>query len=405
MAFATYLELCRRHPRTLTFGFLFAFFSSPGQTFLVSLFVPSINAEFGLQAGEFGTLVSAATLAGALLLPLLGRLIDTLPIGLYAALVAAFLGCACVLAGLAPALPVLMVAVFGLRLGGQGLMTHTAATIGGRYFGRARGTALGLIAMGHSIGEALFPITVVTLIGLLGWRGGYIALGAALMALCIPAALLLPRGADRPSTAGATAGAAALPAVRSSGRREMLRSPFFYAVLPATLCYGFVSTGLIFHQSMVAAEKGWSLEWMAVSFTVYAGASLVGLIGIGPATDRLTARRLYPFYMAPMCLGLAALAAGDDPTLAPLFFGLTGLSSGFARTLRTAVWAEAYGTQHLGAVRSLVVSMQSVFTALAPAVFGWGLAYGGVTPVVLASLALTGVCSVLAWLAPSPREA
>ena len=111
----------------------------------------------------------------------------------------------------------------------------------------------------------------------------------------------------------------------------------------------------------------------------------------------------------PLCLGLAALTAGDALALAlalaPLFFGLTGLSSGFARTLRTAVWAEPYGTQHLGAVRSLVAILQALSTAMAPAVFGWGLVYGGVSAVVLASLALAVACSILAWLAPMHRPA
>ncbi len=406
MAFTDYMHLAVSHRRTLGFGFLFAFFSSPGQTFVISLFVPSINAAFELEAATLGTLVSFATLTGALMLPFLGRFIDSVPIRRYGALVALFLACACALAAAAPALPVLFVALVGLRLGGQGLMTHTAATVGGRYFGAARGKALGLISIGHSVGEALFPITVVTLIALLGWRGGYLALGAALLLVCLPASLLLVRGIEtRPPPPRPANAPPETPAAGEWSRRDVVRSGYFYAMLPATLCYGFISTGIIFHQTLIAFEKGWAMEWMALSFVAYAVASIVGLILIGPATDRYSARRLYPYHLLPLCLGLGVLAVGDHPLMATLFFVLNGLSSGAARTLRTAVWAEAYGTRHLGAVRSLIASLQSLSTALAPGLFGWAFVFGvGVDGVVMASLALVAVSSLLAWAAPDPSH-
>jgi hypothetical protein len=65
-AFREYLQLLRAYPRYLIFGMWHMFYSSPGQSFAVAVFVPSLTAAFGLGAGGFGLLYSVATLASAL---------------------------------------------------------------------------------------------------------------------------------------------------------------------------------------------------------------------------------------------------------------------------------------------------------------------------------------------------
>jgi hypothetical protein len=49
---------------------------------------------------------------------------------------------------------------------------------------------------------------------------------------------------------------------------------------------------------------------------------------------------------------------------------LTSLSVGFAANIMTAVWAEAYGTAHLSAVRSLSLTTVIFVAVLAPALDG-----------------------------------
>ena len=75
-----------------------------------------------------------ATLASALCLPIVGRLVDLVPPHRMTALVAIILAGAALLAGYASSLPVLVIAVFVLRLFGQGMMTHIALTTTGRWF-------------------------------------------------------------------------------------------------------------------------------------------------------------------------------------------------------------------------------------------------------------------------------
>ena len=64
--------MLRNYPRFLLFGMLHMFFSSPGQSFSVAVFVPSFTAAFGLTASGFGLQYSTATLVSACLLPFFG---------------------------------------------------------------------------------------------------------------------------------------------------------------------------------------------------------------------------------------------------------------------------------------------------------------------------------------------
>src|SRR5690606_18657468 len=115
------LSFLGAHGRLLGFGVLMTFCSSVGQTFFISLFSGEIRDTFGLSDGDFGSLYSIATLSSAAVLLWAGRLIDRLPLPLFAGGVLALLGATCLLMGTVWNAAALVVALFGLRLFGQGL--------------------------------------------------------------------------------------------------------------------------------------------------------------------------------------------------------------------------------------------------------------------------------------------
>ena len=57
--------------------------------------------------------------------------------------------------------------------------------------------------------------------------------------------------------------------------------------------------------------------------------------------------------------------------VAPVFMTLMGCTAGGAVMVMGAVWAELYGTAHLGAIRALSVSLLVLATAIAPGAMGW----------------------------------
>ena len=91
----------------------------------------------------------------------------------------------------------LAVAFYFLRLGGQGLMTHTALTATARAFPQDAGKAIGVIALGFSLAQGLFPIAGVTMMEHLGWRTAWMINAGLVIAGVAVALIFLPRQGDR----------------------------------------------------------------------------------------------------------------------------------------------------------------------------------------------------------------
>jgi predicted MFS family arabinose efflux permease len=376
-----YLKFIATHGRMLAFGFLLTLFSSFGQTFFISLSGGHIREEFGLSNASFGLLYSVATLGSATALIWAGRWLDTADLRHYVAAVCLALTAACIGMATAGHVAILGLSLFGLRLAGQGLMPHTAMTTMARRFDTGRGTALSIAALGHPTGEALLPTLMVAALVLLGWRTAWSVCAAVLILAVLPALLLLLR--RDPGEAAAPAPSTPLKtgdrpiAARDWTRAEVLHDPRFYLLLPALLAPGFINTGVFFHQIALVEGKGWPLTVFAASFAFYAATTIATSLSVGPVIDRIGAVRLLPFYLLPLAAALTVLSLSDAPLGAAAFMALAGITAGMSAVMVAAVWAELYGTRHLGAIRSMSVSIVVLATALSPGLFGWLLDRGG----------------------------
>ena len=386
----TYIQFIRQQPRFLAFGFLLALSSSFGQTFFIALFGADIRATFSLSHAGFGTIYSMATLTSGLLLIWLGQLLDHVDLRLYSVLVCAGMIGAVFLMALAPSAGVLLIAVLALRLAGQGLLSHTAATSMARYFSAGRGKAISIASLGFFAGEATLPLAMVVLIAILGWRQTWGAVGITLAIVLVPLVLWLLRGhgerhrrllADTVPEAATAAGAA----IRQWTRAEVLRDRRFYVILAALLAPSFIITGLFFHQIHIAGSKGWSMTWLAGSFIAYATATVPASLWAGHMIDRIGALRLLPASLLPLAGALLVLTVFDHPLAAPVYLAGAGFGQGVVATILGAIWAELYGVRHLGAIRALVAALSVVASALSPATMGWLIDHGSAVETISAT--------------------
>lgn len=371
--------------RLLGFGLLATLFSGFGQTFFIGLFGGVWREEFGLDYAQLGLIYSAATLVSGLLIVKVGRWLDDIPLPRYTALAVLAFAAGCALVALAPSALWLIPGILLLRLCGQGLMGHIAVTTIARYFHAGRGRALALAQLGFPLSEALLPMLVVAALGVVAWRQLWWLAAVALL-LLIPVLLRLCRELPAPILNDS-------PDISHASRRQVLRDWRFYAILPVTLTPPFVITGLFFHQSAVADATDWTLPLLASAFTAYALLQVSGGLLAGFLTDRYTARRLMRFYLLPMGLGCLLLWQQSAAWQVFAYMGLLGLSAGAQGTLGGALWAELYGTRHIGAIRAMLHAVMVVSTAISPVLFGAlmdagigmrsiGLVLGGYTLVV-----------------------
>jgi MFS family permease len=383
-------EFIRRNFRWIAGGFILTYFSSFGQTYFISASVSEWRAMFGLTHGEFGRLYMFATLASALCIPFVGRLIDVVQAHLMVALVVPILAGATLLAAYASSLPMLVFAIFLLRLFGQGMMTNIALTSTGRWFVAERGRAISLVVLGHQGGEATIPLAFAALTIAYGYRVGWLAATIALVVVGLPLAYwcyrtprALPLSAsaelaeqDRLPHAQPSMEAATLPEVRSWTRGEVLRDPIFWALLAGVLAPAFIGTTIFYHQNYLTALHSWPPQLFAMALLVMALTTVCCALITGAVIDRLSATSVLPYFLLPLAAACFVLAySGAEITLFILMV-LLGISYGIASTLFGALWPEIYGLANLGAVRSITVSAAVLATAIGPGITGTLIDHG-----------------------------
>ncbi|MGF7159859.1 MFS family permease [Rhodoligotrophos appendicifer] len=379
-----YLALLREERSVLLFGIGCAFLSSPGQTFFISLFLGEISSSLGLTAAQLGSLYLFATLSSASLLPMTGHWVDRMDLRHYSIAVMIGLAAACAVMSVVSGPWSLFIAFMLLRLTGQGLMTHLAVTSIARYFTARRGRALSLVAMGYPLAEAVAPSIAVALIAAWGWRSGYLIIGGAVLAVAAPILLQLVWKKTSFTRAPALEDGAARVRILD-GLRIVIGTRFFWCALPILLFMPFTSTALVFHLNVIAMERGWSQTLIAIGFVCFAAGDALGLFVAGPMVDRVGARNLLSFMNLPLLLGIACLGLFEGNWALLAFLGLMGASSGVVQTTVSAAWAEVYGVNRVGTIRSFVIMLTVGGTALGPALVG----------LMLDSMPIASICSML----------
>lgn len=364
-------------------GFLLFLFSSFGQTFFISLSAGDIRREYGLSHGSFGSLYMAATLCSAFTLPRIGPLIDRHAPGRVVLFVLPMLALACFLMAVSTHVILLFVALYLLRLFGQGMVSHLAFTAMGRWFAAQRGKALSLATLGMNVGEACFPMVFVALSAASGWRSAWWVGALAIVLLALPSIAMLVRR-DRASEAS-TVGARPTNS-RHWTRLEVMQDPLFYLMMLAMIPPALIGNTIFFHQVYLVELRGWPTGTFASSFPLMAGTTVAFTLVAGQLVDRLSATALLPFYLLPMGFGCILLGSAQGSWAALAFMVLFGVSNGFSLSLFGALWPEVYGLVHLGAIRSLIVATLIFVAAVGPGVSGMLIDLGVSYPAIITLL-------------------
>lgn len=360
-------------------GFALTFFSSFGQTYFISASIAEWQAAFDLSHGEFGRLYMYATLASAACLPFLGRMVDYVAADKMIALVIPALACAALLAGFATSLAALVIAIFLLRLFGQGMMTHMALTATGRWFHAQRGRAISLVVLGHQGGEATIPLAFSVITLAFGLQAGWSVAALVLVVVGLPFcywAYSVPR--EPLSHEVATSKSARH--VRSWTRREVIRDPVFWVLLGGVLAPGFVGTTIFYHQDYMATLHGWPPQLFATSLVVLSTTTVVVALIIGAIVDRYGAISILPFFLLPLSASCFTFSLSGAPFVLYLVMLLLGISYGVSSTLFGSLWPAVYGTAYLGSIRSVTVSAVVIATAAGPGLTGTLIDHGVTLP-------------------------
>ncbi len=372
-------------------GFLLMMGSGFGQTYFIALHAAELKAAFSLSESAFSALYMAGTLGSAITLIWLGKLADRWPIRWLGLCVIGGLALACVGMSLVNSAIMLGFVFYGLRLFGQGMMTHVALTAMGRWFVKKRGRAVSLAVMGLSAAEASFPPMAVLVIGLTGdWRLSWQVYCLLLLGLYAPLFMLCIRRERTPQDDPVSLDDAPPSEQRQWTRAEVLRDPLFYGLLTGVMAPPVLMTGIFFNQTVLVDLKGWDLGWFAGSYWIMSIAFVLSSLLAGRVIDRVHSRVLLPFFLIPLGCGAALLALAQSPEALVLVMALLGMTSGSATTLFGALWPELYGVAHLGTIRAGLSAIMVFGTAAAPLIMGVALDAG--VPLTTQLWVMAGYC-------------
>lgn len=366
----------------LAVAVLGVFVSSPGQTYVVSVFVDPIQRETGWSRTLISSLYTTASLTAAAGMIVVGRLMDRF--GARATLTGVTLafGLAAIwMSRVAQPLD-LYIGFVLLRLLGQGALTVVPTAMVALWFVRLRGRALSLVSLGAVAGQGLFPPVVHLLIAGTDWRTAWVLLAMVVWVLLLPPVVILVRPTpesmglrpdgdaprDRPSLAEQAGGS------RSESTwtlAEAVRTRAFWLLAFASSSQSLISTALTFHHVSFMVSLGVEAATASTVFTVIATASLAGTLLVGVLSDRFAGRHLLAGSQVLLASAMVWSFAIAGPWQAFVYGGLLGLAGGFSFTLQSVMWPNYFGRRSLGSIRSAAASATIAAAAIGPLPFGW----------------------------------
>ncbi|MGQ7843298.1 MFS transporter [Granulosicoccus sp. 3-233] len=389
------LSFLQVNARWLVGGMMLTVFSSFGQAFFISLFGSSLRASLSMSNGQFGAIFMLSTLASAASFLFIGRLVDRYPARFVALGACLALSMACLGMSLVSSTAMLLLVLYALRLLGQGLLPHIAMVCMARWYVAERGRAVAVASLGHQMGVALLPLLVVSLLARADWRSVWLLGALSLLLVALPVIHLLMRVERKPrGVVTVSSDEAEQPGQWTY--REVAGDPYFWLTLMFVLIPAFAGTSVIFHQAHISDLKGWSASLIAGGMTAMSVGNVAALLLSGQFVDRRGASRLLPVFLLPFALACLVLSGTDQAWGLLVFMVLLGISQGMSTTLFGTLFAEIYGTQHLGSIRALLMSAIVLATALGPGLSGYLIDHGVSVDALLRGVAVYALCGAAA---------
>lgn len=258
------------------------------------------------------------------------------------------------------------------------------------WFVAQRGRAMGFISMGSSLATATMPILTALMIEHWGWRQAWAAMGALVLALTVPAVILVRRRPEdmgmQPDAMGPEAPGTAFSRPPSESersrrekllaadvvwtRRQVLHTPVLWIIVFSWALAGLGVTGTNLHLVPFVQDLGYPLTIAAGAVSVRAVAMLVGNPIWGFVVERMPISGAASVQL--LCQSAAMLLFLLAPTpggliAALLLYGVGGAGS---QVVHETIWANYYGRVSLGLVRSITYPLQTGVAGFGPLAIG-----------------------------------
>ncbi|MDR5658728.1 MFS transporter [Serpentinicella sp. ANB-PHB4] len=391
------------------------FFSGPGQTYSVSIFINYYVENLGWSRTLVSSYYSFATLTAGLMIPIIGRKIDKLGHRKMMSLVAFLLALACLWMSFVTQPIMLFVGFLCLRLFGQGSMTLIPSTLVPQWFINKRGKALSLMALGGVAGSTLLPIINNYLIGAVGVNFTWRVWTVLLMTVMMPVAYGLVR--NKPEDIGIQPdGNEGLKDTedlinttievdydRSWTVKEAIRTRAFWLMLFCSMVPAMVNTGITFHMISILGIQGFDSNFAALVLSITAMVQLPLTFLAGHIVDRVQVHYVKGLNFIILLIAVILLLYGVSSKILIIYAILHGTFVAFDSVSTGVLWPNYFGRENLGSIRGITMTAMVIGSALGPLPFGYFYdQFGGYREILLIMLIFPILSSLFAFISPKP---
>jgi MFS family permease len=374
-----------------------------------------LGQEFGPSRMVLMLAMTVMSAVAAVLAPVLGSLMDRMPLGRLMMLGSLLLAAGYFALSFTTSFMHVLV-IFGLLVApGTVLIGPMAATVLlSRWFAKRRGTAIGIALAGISMGAVFYPPVVQWLLDTHEWREAFRLLALLLLALTFPAAaLVIDRPADKglhpdgdpapPQAAGAGAArAAAAAAAAPISARAILTDPAFWLVVAMLSVVSAGAKGMVTNLAPIALDQGIKASDAALLISLYGVCGFMSKLLFAGLADRIGPRRMLFATLGGFAAGMACLsqaATGFAMIVAGL--ALLGVFGGFMIALKSLLVPRIFGERVVGKAMGLLSMVSLVALLASPPLFGLVFDLTGSYVAIFAAFAVLASLAML--LAPALR--
>ena len=171
-------------------------------------------------------------------------------------------------------------------------------------------------------------------------------------------------------------------------------------LIPMLLGPAAWGTALFFQQVHIAEVKGWPLVEYVALIPLLAAVSVVATLFSGQVIDRFGSARPATVYLLLFALAFLVIGLAETLAMAAIGMALLGFAYGFQTTLPTALWAELFGTRHIGALKAVSASVMVFGSAVGPGISGALIDLGLTFPQQMTGISVFFVAAnILVWAA------
>lgn len=319
--------------------------------------------EFNTPRSELMLAYMGMTLVTGLLAPFYGILIDRAQsrwviTGGVVAFVLGLLAVAIAPNAIAIILCFWLLLPLGIGLAGP-LMAQTLVA---QAFDTRRGMALGICALGTSIGGLVMPVITTGLLTHLPWRPVITMLAIVIAVLILPLTFLIVK--NRAPNAKPSDNKPAITTRELLRNKELVLLGIAYFA-PSSLFVAVLQNMGLYARDLDISQQQAGMIVAAAALLMAAGKFITGILA-----DRFDYHRIYYWLLSLAAIGLVIAATANS--LLPVAGGvlLLGATAGGVLPLVSVVVAQRFGVANFGRAMGMIMVFGS-FSGIAPLAAGW----------------------------------